>query len=255
MKFPRWKNRSGKTFAVGSQTHVGITRTENQDSLGVFTFDASKGSREQLFVVADGMGGHERGSEASTMAVEILRKAFFGDSSAELNVRLTRVFELANERIYDQSQRYGEGTAMGTTCTALAVSCDQFWIGHVGDSRAYRIEKEKMIQLTNDHTFVNELLREGILTEAETLNDPRRHNLVQAMGITPSIDPDIFQVPKPESGERLLICSDGLAVVSAEKIAEVVRTNDVQTACDELIKLANQQGGPDNISVVVIEVS
>ena len=181
--------------------------------------------------------------------------AFFGESSDEPNVRLMRAFELANERIYDQSQRYGEGTAMGTTCTALAVSGGRFWIGHVGDSRAYRIDKQNMTQLTQDHTYVNELLQEGILTESEAMRDPRRHNLVRAMGINPSIDPDILEIPKPDSGERILICSDGLAVVSLEKIATVIRSNDVQTACDELVKLANQQGGPDNITVVVVEVS
>jgi len=255
MKFPSWKNRSGSLFSVGSQTSVGMTRTENQDSYGVFSTDKGRGTLERLFIVADGMGGHERGSEASSMAVEVVRSTFYGVASGDLEHRLKRAFNTANERIYTHSQRLGEGTSMGTTCTALAVSSDRFWIAHIGDSRAYRIDREGIFQLTADHTYINELLREGVLSEEEAMNDPRRHNLVKAMGIGPSIEPDVFEIPKPASETRILLCSDGLAVVDTNEIAKIVQSREVQAACDELVRRANDQGGPDNVTVVVVGLS
>lgn len=255
MKFPKWRNKSDSPFSVGSQTDVGVTRSENQDACGVFSDGSDNEKLERLFVVADGMGGHEHGREASSMAVDVLKNSFFDGSSDETDQRLLRAFKLANETIYDHSQRFGEGTAMGTTCTAMAICNDRFWIAHVGDSRTYRIDDDGMVQITEDHTFINELLREGVLSEEAALTDPRRHNLVKAMGIGPYVDPDVFEIPKPDSGTRFLICSDGLAVVPADTIASVVKSGDVQTACDELIRRANEQGGPDNITVVVVEPS
>jgi serine/threonine protein phosphatase PrpC len=252
LKFPKWLNKSGNPFSVGSKSDVGRVRSETQDSFGVFPPEVNGELVDRLFVVADGMGGHQHGSQASAMAVETLGKAFIGHVEGDVSERLLRVFNLANDRIFQHSQQLGPGESMGTTCSVVAMVNGHFWIGHVGDSRIYLVDQKQITQLTEDHTLVNELVREGILTEEEAQVDPRKHSLLQAMGVADAIRPDVFEIPTLQSGERLVICSDGLAVVSDDVIGKIVRENDAQKACDELVNLANRQGGPDNVTVVVL---
>jgi protein phosphatase len=254
MKFPGWIRRVGDDFAVAALSDVGVAREENQDAFGVFEEQTANGAKERLLVVADGMGGHARGGEASTMAVDELKSAFFAERGSPANERLAAAIERANQEVLAHSRRFDDGEMMGTTLTALAVVDGAFWIGHVGDSRAYRIDAANMAQLTRDHTFINEMIREGILTEEEAKRDPRRHSLVQAVGIEENIRPDIFQLEDPESGSRFLLCSDGLAVVAEPEIAAAVRGNDFQQACEVLVEAANRMGGPDNVTVIVAGV-
>ncbi|GMQ82775.1 MAG: Stp1/IreP family PP2C-type Ser/Thr phosphatase [Rhodothermia bacterium] len=250
MKLPRWSNTSREKYLAAAWSSVGLVRSENQDSHGIF----GSGSEDRLFIVADGMGGHTRGREASLLAVESVREIFYSEPSEDVRSRLLRAFDETNERIYKLSQKYGKGTQMGTTCTTLAVSSDRFYIGHVGDSRAYKISQEGAFQLTTDHTLVNLLVNSGELSVTEALSDPRRHNLMQAIGIGISFDPDVFEITKPDSGEKIILCSDGLAVLSAEEIAVVSRSRDVQDICETLVEMANERGGPDNTTVLAFEV-
>jgi len=251
LNFTRRKKSAKDRFSVGFGSDVGLLRTENQDSVGVFSYTESGVSPEHLFIVADGMGGHENGREASQMAVKTFENNFMADIGQDPVDRLRTLFRLANERILSYSQLVGNDTLMGTTCTVMAEMNGRFWIGHVGDSRAYRIDNQSMTQVTVDHSLLNELVRNGTLTQEEAENDPRKHNLIQAMGVEQDLNPDIFELPPPMSGERILLCSDGLADVPKNEVTKIVLENDSQTACDKLIAAANHYGGPDNITVIV----
>lgn len=236
-------------FAVAARSTVGVVRDNNEDSFGVFDGEPD----DRLFIVADGMGGHERGEEASQTAIETIREVYFSDPSGDVATALTRAFTEANRRIKVRSDDLGVETHMGTTGTALAIRDGRLYIGHVGDSRMYRITDDGIRQITEDHTLVNELVRDGILTEAEAETDPRRHSLLRGLGVEEDVLPDVLELNGIESGDRILICSDGLNIVPKARIVEICRSNDVEAACEKLVKAADERGGPDNTTVILIE--
>lgn len=241
--------RESPGLAVAARSTVGVVRDNNEDSFGVFDGEPD----DRLFIVADGMGGHERGEEASQTAIETIRDVYFSNSSNDVAAALTRAFTEANRRIRAQSDGYGVETHMGTTGTALAIRDGRLWIGHVGDSRMYRISNDGLDQITEDHTLVNELVRDGILTQAEAETDPRRHSLLRGLGIEQNVHPDVLELNGIESGDKILICSDGLNIVPEAKIVEICLSNDVESACEQLVREADDRGGPDNTTVILIE--
>lgn len=253
-------NRKPKPPAieVGAQTHVGLVRAENQDHLGHFAGPGEGPPEgpgpERLFVVADGMGGHEDGERASRSAVEVVREAYFADPSRPPEERLRRALEAANARVFEQAQGLGEGQTMGTTCTALALVGAEAFLAHVGDSRAYRVGRAGIRQLTRDHTLVEVLQREGVLSEAEAAAHPRRHALVRAIGIRPEVEVDTGRLEPPRPGEAFVLCSDGLAGVSEDELGALVRERPAQEAADALVALANERGGLDNVTVLVVKI-
>jgi len=246
----------GLIITYGNATHQGLKRADNQDALGKFPPDSLALSLPKglLFIVADGMGGHANGKEASAMAVHAVQQVYFSDPHENISDRLARAFEAANERIYQRATSTIEFRGMGTTCTALVLQDDRAYIAHVGDSRAYRLTKSKIEQLTQDHSKVAEMQRLGILTESEAKSHPEKSHLYRALGIAPTVKADLVAEFPVRPDERFLLCTDGLAKIAAHEIKQIVLANSPPEACDKLIQLANARGGSDNSTAQVIWV-
>jgi protein phosphatase len=239
-----WK-RSPRSLSIrfGAKSDVGQVRSENQDDYGRFPEVRAERNGDQVFIVADGMGGHEDGGQASRSAVEAVRDTYFEDREAPVEDRLRRAVQEANTRVYAFAQSGEIPKRMGTTCTVLAVVHGEAYLAHVGDSRAYRIGRKGMTQLTRDHTLVEALMREGVLTEAEAAQHPQRHALVRAIGIQPDVDVDVERLATPQSGDAFLLCSDGLSRVKDAEIGDIVRAETPQQAAESLVRIANERGG------------
>jgi PPM family protein phosphatase len=231
-----------------AQSDVGLVRAGNEDS-------GYAGPR--LLVVADGMGGHAAGEVASAVTVESLA-VLDGPGPAPAESRpaddLTEAIARANRRIRDLVESDPRRSGMGTTVTALLWTGTGFSLAHIGDSRAYLLRDDELVQLTRDHTYVQALIDEGRISEDERETHPARSLLLQALG-GEDVQPDLAEVPA-QDGDRLLLCSDGLSgVVDAETIAQVLSDEtDPQAAADRLVALAVEGGGPDNITCVVADV-
>ena len=238
-----------------AKSDIGLVRTENQDNFGKFPennleIDSPKG---QLFIVADGMGGHKGGKEASTIAVKVVKNEYFS-SEFEESVALKGAIEKANSEIYNKSGDKTEFGRMGTTCSALVLLPDRVIAGHVGDSRIYKIQNNTIEQITNDHTKVQEMLREGILTPEEARNYPSKSVLARALGVDETVRVDVIEDIRLKRGQSFVLCSDGLAKVSKSEILKIVSGNNPSDACDMMINLANERGGKDNVTVIVIKI-
>lgn len=199
-------------------------------------------------VVADGMGGSEAGEVASRIAVDTLSQAYLADDGPLADL-LPAALARANERIYRAGQA---GHAMGTTCTAVVVVEGHAHIGHVGDSRAHRIRGDALTRLTSVHSVWAERVCEGGISPAITSG---RNVLTRALGPEPQVTPDVVTGLDVAVGDRFVLCSDGLwGLVTDPEILAIVRTCSPQAACRRLVDLANERGGPDNVTVLVAEV-
>jgi len=233
--------RAKQTWAALSD--IGRVRTHNEDSVL---------AQPPLFVVADGLGGHEAGEVASAIAVETLRDHAprRPDSKA-----LARAVRAANREVI-RAAREGYGHAgMGTTMTAAIVEGTRIAIAHVGDSRAYLLHAGVLQRVSEDHSMVADMIRRGQLTEAEARYHPNRSVITRALGTDPNMTADTYELDA-ESGDRLLLCSDGLTgMLEDAAIAEMLGGyRDPQTAARTLIDAANDAGGHDNISVVIVDI-
>ena len=232
-------------------THTGYLRTANQD--------LALGSAD-LAVVADGMGGHLGGEIAARVAVEELLAAFERDRTTDGLIAAVRV---ANDAVYRRSRSDRNVRGMGTTLTAAALVGDEpdgqlrLALVNVGDSRGYLVDRQerRVLQLTEDHSVVEEMVRNGELTPAEAAVHPHRHVLTCALGIEPGIEPDCWELDL-EPGSRLLLCSDGLTnELDEQEIAEVLLDEpNIDKSAAQLVRLALRRGGTDNITVVVLDV-
>ncbi|HEV7523336.1 MAG TPA: Stp1/IreP family PP2C-type Ser/Thr phosphatase [Acidimicrobiia bacterium] len=230
-------------LAAASATDQGLVRSNNEDS---FLVD----DQRALFAVADGMGGHRGGEVASRTAIEALRAAVA--NGAALDDAITR----ANAAVLNRASGDDELTGMGTTITAvIAVGGRQLLIGHVGDSRAYLLHHGEMVRQTNDHSLVEELVREGRLTPEQAESHPQRAIVTRALGVDDHVDVDLYTL-QIEPGDRLVLCSDGLTTMVRERDIERIARNepDPQRLADALVAAANTAGGEDNTTVVVIDV-
>lgn len=255
--FKRKKNERRKNVTFGQRSDVGRVRAENEDSCGKFP-DASldlAAPQGLLFVVADGVGGHARGKEASAMAVETLQQIYFTDPSPQIAERLRQAFLRANARIHQNAQTLPDDQMMGTTCTALVLKDNTAHFAHVGDSRIYHLTPERIEQLTHDHTEVAALQRGGMLTEREAKTHPQRSVLNRALGIDSSLEVDVTADIAVQPGECFVLCTDGLAKIEMPEIKKIVRAHAPQEACDKLVELANARGGHDNVTVQVIRIN
>lgn len=227
---------------VGMATHVGKVRTINEDSIG------RKGT---LFVLADGMGGHQAGEVASALVVE--RVLALETNSSDFKTTLTSTLNEANQALLAYADEHQECLGMGTTVVVAKVEPDHIAVAHIGDSRAYLWGQGQLIQLTVDHSLVNELVRSGGITEEEAKNHPQRNILTQALGAPGLLTPEYREFPFT-AGDRLLLCSDGLtAMLGDEEIERLLGTAlSAQEVADQLVAAANDQGGIDNISAIVV---
>lgn len=236
---------------------IGMIRLENQDSFGKFPvndLDLYSG-KGQLFVVADGVGGHKGGKEASSMAVSIIEEIFLNSISTDKTSFLKKAIEEANQRIYSRAKDSAELMGMATTCSVLFLKEDHGIIAHVGDSRVYKIENNNIEQLTSDHTHVEEMLRQGIISSKDANNSLSKSVLARAVGVEEKVKVDIIENIRLKKDQSFVLCSDGLGKVSLEEIKEIVKNNSAGVSCEKLISIANERGGKDNVTVIVINIS
>ncbi|MBP9581238.1 MAG: serine/threonine-protein phosphatase, partial [Ignavibacterium sp.] len=251
------KDKKQLSLSYFGASDIGLVRTENQDSFGKFPENNSNMYQPKgvLFIVADGMGGHIGGKEASQVAVDVVSREYYSFSSDVITSALLYAYKTANLKINQSSADSPQFRKKGTTCSALVLENDKAHIAHVGDSKIYKITDENIIQLTNDHTEVGEMLRKKILSEEEAKNHPSKSILVRAMGIEADVEVDLIENISINSGDCFVLCSDGLGKVSAEEIKQIVLNNSEENACKQLISLANERGGHDNVTVEVIKIA
>ncbi|HEY3884091.1 MAG TPA: Stp1/IreP family PP2C-type Ser/Thr phosphatase [Vicinamibacterales bacterium] len=246
------------------RTDPGLRRSDNEDS---FCTSGDLG----LFIVADGMGGHVAGEVASRMAVETIQRFIQETAGADKNRtwpfpfeaalsleanRLKAAFRLANRQIANAVSDTADLRGMATTASAFLAGARSASIAHVGDSRIYAMHGGALAQITEDHSWVEEQVRAGVMTESAARQHPWRNVVTRALSGGADPEVDVIELT-PEPGDRLLLCSDGLSgVVSDDVIAHTLGDGelDLQAVCDRLIAAANAGGGPDNITAVVIQV-
>jgi len=240
------------------RTHAGIRREKNEDKVRC-------GPESGLFMVADGMGGHSFGAEAARTAVETLENRLGAvirgavvplDFSAREDI-LRKAFEEAHERIVDFARRNARGHTVGTTATALWLGSDgRAAVAHVGDSRLYLMRDNALRQMTKDHTFVQEAVDIGRITPDQARKSPYAHTLTRALGIADRHECDVFELAL-QPGDMVLICSDGLSGVAVDSEIESMLADsgdrDLDALADTLVELALDRGGPDNISLVLLD--
>ncbi len=243
-------------------TDVGMKRTHNEDSLYLIP-------SQNLYLVADGMGGHASGEVASQLAVETVAQ-FFKETAEDDEMtwpfkmdkdreyqenRLVTSVKLANRRIFEQAIEEPRLKGMGTTLVVVFFTNDGLYIGHVGDSRVYRLRGKELTQMTEDHSLLNDYIKMKELTPEEIENFPHKNVIVRALGMKDTVQVDSrFEVP--QHGDIYLLCSDGLSgMITDEVIRETLVTHrdDLEAACAKLIEQANANGGTDNVTVVLSE--
>ncbi|MBR2054051.1 MAG: Stp1/IreP family PP2C-type Ser/Thr phosphatase [Clostridia bacterium] len=231
---------------VISKTHIGNVRASNQDS--VLNEESSR-----LYGVADGMGGHNGGDIASRMAVLMLPRILESMMPSEEN--LHDGFQQVNALIYEEQKKDAVLSGMGTTLTVLWEKENSIVLGHIGDSRAYRMRKGKIEQLSTDHSVVGEMVREGLITEEQALQHPYRNVITQAVGTSESLTPDIKTIEK-QKGDKFVLCSDGLyEYVSKEEMCDLLMRFSPEDAAEQMIEKALEEGGRDNVTVLIAEVA
>lgn len=238
------------------KTDPGRVRIHNEDNGGIFV----NGDQNHLAVVADGMGGHRAGDVASEMTIAQLQKSW--EESANIHTAeaaeewLKAKINEVNLALLEHSNTYSECEGMGTTLIAAICTPNFVTLAHIGDSRCYLLNESGYKQLTEDHSLVYELVKSGQISKEDAENHPRKNVILRALGTEKSIEIDIITIIF-EEGDLLLICSDGLSnkVSEKEMIEVLTKYQDPETRADTLIHLANQYGGEDNITLVIVEHS
>lgn len=234
-----------------SMTDIGRKRNLNQDC--VYSCEHPIGNLNNLFIVCDGMGGHKAGDYASAYTVKAIeREVESSEHTAQVRI-LRDAIAYANSQIYEKANQDDDFQGMGTTCVAATIDEDTLYVANVGDSRLYLIDKN-IQQVTRDHSLVAEMVRVGSLDADEARVHPDKNIITRAIGAAKEVDIDFFEV-ELKKGDLILMCSDGLTnMVEDDEILRIVRSgNDVAEIVEELIKMANHNGGKDNIGVVVID--
>ena len=236
-----------------AKTDIGKAREKNQD----YYYISSPEEAIRLYILADGMGGYKGGEIASRLATESARNYIY-DNFTQTEKQRDDILKLikdamlyANMVVYEKSKQEKELESMGTTLEVCLIYNNKAYIGHIGDSRVYRIRKGIMRKLTKDHSYVQQLVEDGKITREEANIHPKKNMLTKALGCTPYVEPDI-RARSIEKNDILIMCSDGLSnMVEEEEICKTVISSP-STAAEELVKKANESGGYDNITVVII---
>ena len=239
------------------RTDVGRVRSENQDFATFTTVQDARGTHTggRLLIVADGMGGHRGGATASRLAAETVKTRYLESETDDISAALKDALTRANTRIFNEAQTNFDLRGMGTTTSALAVRGNQAWFGHVGDSRIYFVRENEIRQLTEDHSLVASMVREGLLTSKEAENHPRRNVLQRSIGVSDEVDVDVVGPLEVQQRDIFILCSDGLhGLVKPDEIQDIVSRLTIEEAADELVKRALERGGPDNVTVIVARI-
>jgi protein phosphatase len=238
------------------RTDVGLVRSENQDFGACTTPDEERQGHPggRLLIVADGMGGHRGGATASRLAAETVKAQYLGAETTDIPTALKDSLSRANSRIFQEAQSNPDLRGMGTTTSVLAVREGQGWLAHVGDSRIYRVRDDRIEQLTDDHSLVATMVREGLLTTAEAETHPRRNVLQRSMGVAEDVEIDLRGPIELREGDTFILCSDGLhGVVKEDELREVSKMS-IEAAAEEFLRRALERGAPDNVTVIVARV-
>jgi len=250
------KVRTG--IEVSVQSDIGCLRQNNEDSFGYWEPEDDQQflRKGRLAVVADGMGGYEGGQEASRLAVETLMAVYRDFGGDDPQAALIEGLQAAHEQIRQYSFAHPELRGMGTTCTAAAIVQDALYYVHVGDTRLYLIRDSQITRVTRDHSYVGRLVESGMISSEEAETHPQRNILTAALGTNPDLIMDSPGRPEPLRPEdALLICSDGLwGQVRDSEILDAVENKSAEQAGRELIELARERGGPDNITVEILRL-
>lgn len=238
---------------VFAKTDIGKVREINQD----YYYTSEENSTPKLYILADGMGGYKGGEVASKLAVDSARKYIENNFSNNFSQKeeilklIGDAVEYANMVVYEKSKEVQELEGMGTTLEICLIYNNKAYIGHIGDSRIYRIRKDVIRKLTKDHSYVQQLVEDKKITREEAKVHPKKNMLTRALGCTPYVEPDL-RARNFEKGDIFIMCSDGLTnMVEEKRIYELVK-QDINTATNNLVNEANSAGGYDNITVIII---
>lgn len=242
------------SYCAVSASDVGIVRNNNEDR--VFFAGDNNGlinSKDFLGIIADGMGGHKGGEIASQMAIDIIPQVLF-DSNQSYETALRKAFKIANEKIFKSSNEVDNFSGMGTTCTTVVLNNSDLYLAHVGDSRAYLVNTEEILRLSNDHTLVQELLDQGLINTEQAANHPKRNIVTHAMGTSKTIAPHLQYFRSLLQEEDLIfLCTDGLhEYLNDEEIQSILLSQTMVQASKTLVATAIERGGHDNISLLII---
>jgi serine/threonine protein phosphatase PrpC len=244
------------TVKLGAKTDLGRIRENNEDKFDFFEPEdpavlATKGC---FFGVADGMGGHSAGQIACELALKVVIRAYYANPSADTHASLRRAVEEANALIHDTAQMMTERHGMGTTLTAAVIREDLLTLAQVGDSRGYLVRDGEIAQITEDHSWVAEQVRIGAMTLEEAQSSPFRNIITRSIGTAATVEPDITTHTILE-GDTIVICSDGLSGhVEPADIQKAVLEHSPSIAAMRLVEEANERGGRDNITVLIISI-
>jgi PPM family protein phosphatase len=247
------KGAGSLRLEVAHRSEIGKVRTENQD-FGLVSSGPDSPGGGTLMIVADGMGGHRGGATASRLAATTVQERFSADPLGDPGPALSAAIAGANKAVFDHAQDNPELRGMGTTVSVLYARESRAWFSHVGDSRIYRMREGLLEQLTQDHSVVASMVREGLLTDEEAAVHPRRNVLQRSLGVTPDIEIDSGSDLEILPGDAYLLCSDGLhGFVGIDSIREALELAPHE-AVDRCIELAYEAGAPDNVTAVVCRV-
>ena len=244
------------TLRMGAKTDLGRVRDNNEDKFDFFEPEdlsvlATKGC---FYAVADGMGGHSAGQIACELALKTVISSYYDNPSADTEASLRSAVIEANSVIYETAQSVPDRQGMGTTLTAVIVREDRMTVAQVGDSRAYLLRSRKISQLTEDHSWVAEQVRLGTMTLAEAQVSPFRNIITRSIGTSAVVEPDLFTQPL-QVGDTLVLCSDGLSGhLEPQEIETLTEQHSPSAAALSLVEAANERGGRDNITALVLSV-
>jgi serine/threonine protein phosphatase PrpC len=251
---PQTAGPPAPALQIAQLTDVGRTRPHNEDYVSHFvpTDPQQQSAKGSLFLVADGMGGHQAGEVASRHAVEMVIQQYYSDTEHDVGSSLVRAFRAANRAIYEQAQADPSRTGMGTTLVAAVILGRKVYLANVGDSRAYMVNRAGIDQITVDHSWVEEQMQAGLLTAEQARRHPQRNLVTRALGSRSSVEVDLFEGLMGEQ-DTLILCSDGLTTHLEDwELEAAVRQHPPQEAAQLLIDTANKRGGGDNITVLIV---
>jgi serine/threonine protein phosphatase PrpC len=257
-----WEAKEGSlpryrvTIRLGAKTDLGQVRENNEDKFDFIEPDDSGilARKGRVYAVADGMGGHSAGQIASELGLKTFIRAYYQDGSGNAGSSLKRAVRDANTYVVDVARSIPGRSGMGTTLTAAVLRDDDLYVAQVGDSRLYLLRNGQITQVTQDHSWVAEHVRRGTMTREEAEQSPHRNVITRSLGGAPEVAPDIFEL-KVQPGDRYVICSDGLSgMVADEDILSIGGSRSPSVAAWDLVELANEHGGVDNVTVMVLEV-
>lgn len=244
-------------LTIAQQTDIGRTRQSNEDSMLSYVPEDSQilARKGALFVVSDGLGGHTSGEIASALAAQVIRDQYYQDADEDRAASLQRAIKQANRAIVERAAQNEAWSGMGTTVVAAVLCDDTVYAANVGDSRVYIVRGDTIRQITEDHSWVAQQIRAGQMTPEEARDHPKRNVIYRCLGEDKDVEVDLF-TEQVQDGDLLVLCTDGLSgQVNDTELLAMVRQYQPQESVQRLIARANENGGPDNITAIVIQVA